>query len=517
MKKPPLIHPFLLALFPTIFLLAQNIEMVLLSQTLLPLAIVVGFTTFFLVLLTILLKESRKAGIIVSFMLILFFSYGHVFELVESVVEGQPGGNLDHGPLLMAWALLFVSGATIAVKIQDTRRWTTILNVVAIALIAPSLMEVGLYELRVHGLKRTQSWAAAEQAPANLEKERNEPPPDIYYIILDRYASASTLEEEFHVDNSAFIDYLKGKGFYVAEESLTNYPKTFQSLASSLNMKHLTYLTDELGRDTATRTPVYKMLENYEAWRVLKAQGYNFIHIGSSWEPTRYNKYADVNFTVYPAEFMMMLYRNTVLEPLGAKLTLLDEREMERRAILRKFEAIAEIPEREGPNFVFAHMLLPHAPYLFGPQGETITEEQEEARTFKENYLNQLLFTNQKVKTLVDQILSRSERPPIIILQADEGPFIPYLHEFGGAGTDWRQLSDGAVKTHMRILNAYYLPDTEPETILYPSITPVNSFRVIFDHYFDTNYGLLADESYIFEDTLHPYTFINVTDRVKYD
>jgi hypothetical protein len=81
---------------------------------------------------------------------------------------------------------------------------------------------------------------------------------------------------------------------------------------------------------------------------------------------------------------------------------------------------------------------------------------------------------------------------------------------------DWGQLSDEPLRAHMRILNAYYLPGTDYEAILYPSVTPVNSFRIIFDHYFDTEYGLLGDESYILEDMSHPYAFIDVTDRVEY-
>jgi hypothetical protein len=47
----------------------------------------------------------------------------------------------------------------------------------------------------------------------------------------------------------------------------------------------------------------------------------------------------------------------------------------------------------------------------------------------------------------------------------------------------------------MEILNAYYLPDGGNNT-LYSSITPVNSFRLIFDQYFGTKYGLLDDVSW---------------------
>ncbi len=517
MKKPLVIHPFLVAMFPIVYLLENNLEMVLISQALVPSVVVLGFTALALFVLTAALGDVRKAGLIVSIFLVLFFSYGHVFDVIQDVVEGQPGGGPSHRHVLAAWAMIFAVCTYVAARTREAGRWTRVLNLVAIVLIAPSLFGVGTYEVKARQSNRSAVGRAAETPEISSGEAGSEERPDIYYIILDRYASSSTLEEHFDFDNSEFTDYLASKGFYVAEESRANYPKTFQSLASSLNMTHLTYLTEELGRETSARTPVYGMLQDYEVWRFLKSRGYRFMHFGSSWEPTRYNRYADVNFTLYPAEFSMMLYKTTVLDPIGMELGVFDEREMERRAILRKFDKLADVPDREGPTFVFTHLLLPHAPYLFGPGGEEVSEAQEEARTEAENYLNQLVFANGRVRWLVDQILSRSERPPIIILQADEGPFIPFLDEFGGDGTDWRQLSDDAVRTHMRIFNAYYLPDADPEPILYPSVTPVNTFRILFDHTFGTDYGLLPDESYMVEDTMHPYAFINVTDRVTYD
>jgi hypothetical protein len=78
---------------------------------------------------------------------------------------------------------------------------------------------------------------------------------------------------------------------------------------------------------------------------------------------------------------------------------------------------------------------------------------------------------------ILDQILSDSVTPPIIILQGDHG------HDL--ASPDDR----------MAILNAYYLPG-EGESLLYPTITPVNSFRVVFDRYFGRNFGLLKDRSF---------------------
>lgn len=238
------------------------------------------------------------------------------------------------------------------------------------------------------------------------------------------------------------------------------------------------------------------------------------MHFGSWWEPTRRNRYADVNFTMYPQEFSWMLYRTTILDPLGVKLDILDPYKMQQRLVLRKFDELTEVPEVDGPKFVFAHILLPHQPFLFGPQGEMLTQEQVEARTETENYSNQLLFVNRQVKRLIDEILSKSDRPPVIVLQSDEGP-VAGLKEFKER-VPLGQMTEETLKAHMRIFSAYCLPGVNYQDTLYPSVTPVNSFRIIFDHYFGTDYGLLEDSSYVFEDLRHPYSFIDVTDVVKY-
>jgi hypothetical protein len=58
---------------------------------------------------------------------------------------------------------------------------------------------------------------------------------------------------------------------------------------------------------------------------------------------------------------------------------------------------------------------------------------------------------------------------------------------------------------HMPILNAYYLPGADPSA-LYANISPVNTFRVIFNQYFGGHYPMLADVSY-FSSYLSPYKY----------
>jgi hypothetical protein len=114
------------------------------------------------------------------------------------------------------------------------------------------------------------------------------------------------------------------------------------------------------------------------------------------------------------------------------------------------------------------------------------------------------------VQALVEALLETSEQEPVIILQGDTGP--PYGYTTVGQDED---LTDGMLQQNMRILNAYYLPP-DGETGLYPSISPVNSFRVIFNYYFNAGIPLLEDQSYYLPVEYTTRRFIDVTARVDY-
>jgi hypothetical protein len=182
----------------------------------------------------------------------------------------------------------------------------------------------------------------------------------------------------------------------------------------------------------------------------------------------------------------MILYKTTALYPVGAMLGI-DSRSEKQKRIPYIFEKLAEVPNMKEPTFVFAHMQLPHPPYVFDRDGTFVTRGEVAKRDNKTNYVNQLMFTNGKMKELIDLLLSRSEVPPIIVVQADEGPYPP--------GFRLMHATDGELQMKYGILNAYYLPGAE-QNVLYPSITPVNTFRIIFNIYFNTDFELLPDKRY---------------------
>jgi len=514
-KKSIVLHPLLFALFPTVFLFAHNIDQVLVVEILWPLATSLVFGSVLFLFWRLVFKDIHKAGFAASVFLFFFFSYGPVFDAIEQGFRLRSPYRLHAGLMPIAMCGLICSEYLVGRIKRNLSNLTRILNFVSMICLAISIVQISAYGLRN---------AATEDHIADMENlnsqitgmDQRRPLPDIYYIIVDRYASANTLMEFYDYDNSPFVEYLSDRGFYVASKSNANYLCTAQSLASSLNMKHITYMSEQVGEDTHDWKPVYRMLQDYTVWRFLKSKGYEFVHFGPRWFPTSRNKYADKNVNVRAlSEFSMLLYETTLLHPISRFFGFLDFRVENHRRVLYQFDKLSEIPDMEGPVFVFVHFLLPHEPYVFDDSGDFVTRKQASERSTTRKYLDQIVFTNRKLQELIDTLLSSSQPPPIIIVQADEGPY-PQGLEVGSKPFNWQTASNAQLREKMGILNAYYLPDVNKD-ILYESITPVNSFRIVFNLYFGTDLGLLPDESYVFTDTGHIYKFINVTDKLKPD
>ena len=149
---------------------------------------------------------------------------------------------------------------------------------------------------------------------------------------------------------------------------------------------------------------------------------------------------------------------------------------------------------------------------MFESDGRYVSADEESRRPRRVNYINQVNAANLFAKRLVDGILARAPSPPVIILQGDEGPYP------AGTGSDdrynWRTATPQDVRETSGILNAYYLPAGR-RSALYASISPVDSFRVVFNAYFGTQLEMLPDQVCGHESETHPYTFFDPTDAVN--
>lgn len=332
--------------------------------------------------------------------------------------------------------------------------------------------------------------------------------PDIYYIILDGYARSDVLQELYGIDNSGFIQGLVDRGFYVAGQSRANYCQTYLSLSSTLNMTYLDALAEEVGEESNDRWPLQDLLRQNAVARLLRERGYTYATISTGYADAELAA-ADIHKTApwSLSQFESGLINTSPISPL-----IRSQYDAHRQRLLYAFDQLPDMAALEGPLFVFAHIAAPHPPFVFDEQGGEITPNRDftfsdgshyMARASREEYLagyrGQLLYVNQLVEPLIDALLARSPEPPVIILQADHGP---------GSQLSWESAERTAFGERMSILNAYYLPDGGDEQ-LYDSITPVNTFRLVLDHYLGLGLGLLEDRSY-YSTWDKPYRFIPV-------
>ncbi|MEE9554355.1 MAG: sulfatase-like hydrolase/transferase [candidate division Zixibacteria bacterium] len=393
------------------------------------------------------------------------------------------------------------------------------MNFVSLVLVAITGAYIGLNEYR-EAVDLSSGPGPTETAAFPEGFARPEILPDIYYIILDDYAREDILNDLYGFDNSEFLDYLENKGFYIARNSRSNYAQTLLSLGSSLNLRYHDYPSGDSANTADDRIPLPATLKSNQAEGFLRRYGYELVAFPTGYLPTeRKNAELYLKPALYLNEFQNTLINTTFAATLMKRLGIYIIYDIHRNLILNIFERLGHIPRREGPVFVFAHIISPHPPFVFGKHGERVNKkstvylsdgshymklEGETPKDYVAKYSDQLKYVNSRLREVIDIILSDSSRRSIIILQADHGP---------GSGLNWDDPGDTDLEERLSILNAFYFPDRDYSK-LYDEITPVNTFRLIFARFFGADYELLKDESY-FSTMARPYDFIDIGKKVK--
>ena len=171
----------------------------------------------------------------------------------------------------------------------------------------------------------------------------------------------------------------------VPADSRGAYRATDFSLAAILNMQYLDNLTEEIGRVSDDRTPAHAMLAQHAVGRFLKEQGYRYYHIGAWFEATASIPIADENLSFDTTSEFESVLRDTTIVPAieqlaGVQTPETTFRDRHREGTLFAFRQLHRLATAPGPKFVFAHVLLPHDPYVFRADGSVIPEEDRSAR-----------------------------------------------------------------------------------------------------------------------------------------
>ena len=530
MPKLSTIHPLLFAIFPIILLYSQNIHLLPIEEIIIPILLVVGLSTISWIILNYFLRNLLKAGLIVSLFLVVFFSYGHVYNILDDVsFLGFDIGR--HIFLLIPFFVVLVLGIIYLLKtkrkLNNLSSVVNVISITAVLIIAVNVVvdisQENYFGSQKLGMDEKFLGVGASKQPfleilsppnenkyttSNVSTAKSDMP-DIYYIILDEYSSNHALKKFFDYDNSQFLSYLKEKGFFIVSPSYTNYPTTIQSLGSSLNMDYINHLSEEAGIDSKNYHLLNDVLSRNKVMEILQMNQYNVINMGALWGPN--NEFQNVNanlceFKEFNRDSLMReLQHITMLSYLQEKLV----EEGRRDRVLCVFDELPILNQKfSSPKFVFVHVMLPHAPYIFGPNGEDVNPGISlDGKPWdpKKAHIDQLKFANKKIRVLIETLLSQNNNS-IMIIQGDTGS------AFSG---DWDNPSEDLIIERMSNLNAIYFPNGNYEAFS-EYITPVNSFRIIFNEFFDANYTLLEDNMY-WSAGSKPYAHKDVTNILLKD
>lgn len=513
--KPNLlpVYPFLFGIFPVLYLWSSNRVQepayVVIRSLLVTLA---GVLIVYGVMFALTRGKERlhRAALLATLLSFYLLTFGHLFKAVNATQNALLKAYLLPGSALLVLALLVV----LAVRKLGGPNLTRVLNMVSIALVLFQVVIAAPYYLSIF---QTQTVSAHTQtAPNHIPTTGDAPQRDVYFILLDNYGRQDILQSGSDFDNSALVDALEQRGFVFPDCAQGNYISTAPVISSILNMDYLNKLgikdisITERGHydDLAPllqNSAVIQQFKNY-GYKVVTFRGFlGLIDIQKNVDDyISFDKDEAYTQRLETAKFEDLYFNTTIFSAINTAYKIYpDLIEAKGPQFLKNllpkdqplapqfyevyqqniyaYDALERVPtEIDGPKFVYAHMYASHWPFIMRPDGSMrlpFTEEQTIP-----GYVDGVKYTNSRILGAIDAILASSPVKPVIILQGDHS-------------NEWTFPVEWSGKNRLKILSAYYLPDGG-DSLLYPTISPVNNFRLIFDKYFGAQLGLLPDVHY---------------------
>jgi hypothetical protein len=519
--------PVLFAIYSVLALFSYNVEAIRFADIkwILIAAVVLG--AGLTGLLFVIFRDRSKASLIATCWLIIFFSYGQVYNVVHRSLGANIGRNAILLPIalvLMALSLMWIWKLT-----RNPSRLIPFFGGMVAILCIMTCYSLARYYISININKPVTNAPTAIPMPGNSATG-----PNIYYIILDGHGRQDILQEIYGYDNSEFLKFLKGKGFFVAESSHSNYIQTELSLSSSMNMQYLdTIGVPQDSTASSGRTWLDGKIRDSLVRATLSQQGYKVVSFNNERQTTAKDAdvFYDFDTTPYAAEAKKFMGGNEIEQmflsstmgrvtaDLGWFPKITNDQQQYKFHYSQTqyiFDKLSETPSLPGKYFIFVHIIVPHPPFVFSANGSfkystfpyfSSSDGSKYIGTHQEyisGYRDQVEHIDKVMENLITGILAHSTPAPIIIIQGDHG---------SGAYLDWNSLKNTNLDERLSILNAYYFPGNHSNS-LYASITPINSFRVLFNEYFGMTYPLLDDKSY-YSTWDNPFELVDVTSKLR--
>jgi len=469
--------PVFIAIFPILSLAFENIIYVQFSSIIRSLLISMAAAYIFYLMIFLVIRNWHKAGILASLAIFFLLSYGNAYIFIED----RFGDSIKHRYLLVIFLLAFVLiGILVIFKLKNPGNTNTAIFFGGLVIVSYLLFSIGWNEVK----QRRAGYISDEKTSENATVSESEKLPDIYLIILDGHTRSDVLKTVYDYDNSDFINELESMGFWVADCAQANYPGTNLSFSSLFEMDYLHNIFDnfnDLVLPPMNRTASIKILADSN-YKIVKFDNYVMNHfdvkedILFSRDDAIFGSINEFEAIVVDTSILRILidmegfFPDTWVRPFKDDIYLTHYRDS-----VFVLDKLPDIKKIEEPLFVYAHLLVTHDPFVFLPDGSYGSSKQGE----KVDYRNAVEFIDTTLPEILNEIINESEEPPVIIVMGDHGATI----------------KTGIIEDRMSILFALYLQGEKPEERS-SYFSPVNAFRIIFNHLFNFQFDLIEDVGY---------------------
>lgn len=507
------VYPVLAAVYLVLHLAAENgSELILMGDLGRPLMGELGACIVLWALAAWAVRGINRAAPLALLALVCFSTFGILARVLQGLLApvGGPVGLL----VLLAYFLGVAALTLRRIKWAPSPGTTRYLNIVCALLAAYSGFRVVTDASLTEGAARVVP--SVQPALAQRAASGTRRPPDVFLLVLDKYTASRLLAPRYGFDNRPFEDSLRARGFFVPAHAQANYIHTSLALAAMLNLDYLEDLPERFGVDSENWELVYPLIEDHRLAAFLRSHGYEYVFFPSAFPPTRQSRIADAQLpspSQIRPEFEAVWLSTTPVQTIhllacriaGCRVHDFSYTPESAELLDWKFARLAELAGRVRPVFVFAHLTLPHEPYVYDRncthrEPYWPLDDVADTLALKRAYVEQIECLNRKLLVLVDALLERSGTRPVILLQSDHGHGRLGRHAPGLETTAPWQVAE-----RRAIFAAYSLPGV-PAGALSDSISPVNVIRLVLRHYFDADLPKRPDVTY-WSAWTRPYRF----------
>ena len=493
------------AMLPMGILYANNTGIHLI-EILLPIGILVAASALVFVVLRLILKASLVAALCTAAIMLMVMNYHLLRELFYLFLPLSAAVWVAFA----LWVFILAALLYLVLKYRKSAYLPQISQIICIVMAVLMLFNVVRVVPSIVNQAKLQNMASQspDSKPAFVTENEmrthtvEQNGRNFYWIMLDEYADAFTMDTYFDTDASPFISYLQDKGFSVSSASYSNSNNSTLCAIDAITLSYyssdLAKLREEENAEELSQEGPY-MRRTGELYAALQQMGYEIYQVSS--HPEHY----PVVKELLPQGIGERLLVSTTVDGLSilditremsvfSVITQLTQGEGDddslsarifnasfRSRVLRVFDFYDDPANLcfQDKTALFTYVLCPHTPFVFDADGGVVSSQYRRDWEDASHYADQHAYMTVRVQSMIESILSVDPNA-VILLQSDHGVRGGF---FVGRGLEV-ELDD-----QRRIFNALYFGG-EPVDI--EGLSAVNTLRYVLSE-MGANYPALDD------------------------